>query len=74
MRNLSNASPRSNLATIGRLDLLKQRYGTVQIPPAVAQEPANLIMAKAMGKQVVSAPPRLSNGLISWFEGGFGVA
>jgi predicted nucleic acid-binding protein len=58
MRVVSNPSPRSNLAIIGRLDLLKQRYGMVQIPPVVAQEPAILIMAKALGKQVVSPPPQ----------------
>jgi len=38
MRVVSNTSPLSNLAIIGRLDLLKQRYGTVRIPPAVARE------------------------------------
>jgi hypothetical protein len=38
MRVVSNTSPLSNLAIIGRLGLLKQRYGTVRIPPAVAQE------------------------------------
>ena len=38
MRAVSNTSPISNLAIIGRLDLLKHRYGTVLIPPAVAQE------------------------------------
>jgi hypothetical protein len=57
---------------VGQLDLLKQRYETVQIPPA--QEPAIRIMANALGKQVVSAPSKLSNGLISWFEGGLEVA
>jgi uncharacterized protein len=38
MRVVSNTSPISNLAIIGRLDLLKRRYGTVRIPPAVAAE------------------------------------
>jgi predicted nucleic acid-binding protein len=38
MRAVSNTSPLSNLAIIGRLDFLKQRYGTVRIPPAVARE------------------------------------
>ena len=38
MRIVSNTSPISNLAIIGRLDLLKRRYGTVRIPPAVAVE------------------------------------
>jgi predicted nucleic acid-binding protein len=38
MRVVSNTSPISNLAIIGRLDLLKRRYGTVLIPPAVAAE------------------------------------
>ncbi len=35
MRVVSNTSPLSNLAIIGRLDLLKERYGAVLIPPAV---------------------------------------
>jgi len=34
----SNTSPLSNLAIIGRLDLLFARYGRVSIPPAVAAE------------------------------------
>jgi uncharacterized protein len=38
MRVVSNTSPLSNLAIIGRLDFLKQRYGTVLIPPAVLRE------------------------------------
>ena len=38
MRVVSNTSPISNLAIIGRLHLLKRRYGTVRIPPAVAAE------------------------------------
>ena len=38
MRVVSNTSPISNLAIIGRLDLLKRRYGTVRIPSAVAAE------------------------------------
>ena len=38
MRVVSNTSPISNLAIIGRLDLLRQRYGAIYIPPAVAAE------------------------------------
>jgi len=38
MRVVSNTSPVSSLAIIGRLDLLKQRYGRVSIPSAVARE------------------------------------
>jgi predicted nucleic acid-binding protein len=38
MRAVSNTSPISNLAIIGRLDLLRRRYGTVLIPPAVHAE------------------------------------
>ena len=38
MRAVSNTSPISNLAIIGRLNLLQRRYGTVRIPPAVAAE------------------------------------
>jgi len=42
MRIVSNTSPLSNLAIIGRLDFLKRRYGEVRIPLAVAQELAAL--------------------------------
>jgi uncharacterized protein len=49
MRAVSNTSPISNLAIIGRLDLLRRRYGTVRIPPAVAAELSALthVAAKA---------------------------
>jgi predicted nucleic acid-binding protein len=42
MRAVSNTSPLSNLAIIGRLELLRERYGTVLSPPAVHQELAAL--------------------------------
>jgi hypothetical protein len=42
MRVVSNTSPISNLAIIERLELLRQRYGTVRIPPAVADELSRL--------------------------------
>jgi uncharacterized protein len=42
MHVVSNTSPISNLAIIGRLELLKRRYGQVRIPPAVAQELSSL--------------------------------
>ena len=35
---VSNTSPLSNLAAIGRLELLQQLYGRILIPPAVYQE------------------------------------
>ena len=38
MRVVSNTSPISNLAFIGRLDLLWTQFGEVWIPPAVAEE------------------------------------
>lgn len=38
MRVVSNTSPISNLAIIGRLDLLRERYARVAIPPAVRRE------------------------------------
>lgn len=38
MRVVSNTSPISNLAVIGRLDILRSRFGKVVIPPAVARE------------------------------------
>jgi predicted nucleic acid-binding protein len=47
MRVVSNTSPLSNLAIIGRLDLLKRRYGAVRIPPEVARELTALSHASA---------------------------
>ena len=38
MLAVSNTSPISNLAIVGRLDLLQRRYGFVRIPPTVAEE------------------------------------
>jgi uncharacterized protein len=38
MRVVSDTSPLSNLAIIGRLDFLKLRYGEIRIPEAVARE------------------------------------
>lgn len=66
MRVVSNTSPISNLAIIGRLDLLKQRYRTVRIPPAVGHElsalshpsaKALITAALAEGWLVVENPP-----------------
>jgi predicted nucleic acid-binding protein len=42
MLAVSNTSPLSNLAIIGRLELLQDRYGSVRIPLAVARELAQL--------------------------------
>ncbi len=42
MRVVSNTSPVSNLAIIGRLDLLRRKYGRVVIPDAVRRELARL--------------------------------
>lgn len=38
MRVVSNTSPLSNLAIIGRLDLLREQLGSVTIPPGVRTE------------------------------------
>jgi|GEM_PF-2051205 len=35
---VSNTSPILNLAIIGHLDLLRQQFGQIQIPPAVLDE------------------------------------
>lgn len=50
MPAISNTSPLSNLAIIGRLDLLRDRYGTVLIPPAVHRELAALSHATAKAR------------------------
>jgi hypothetical protein len=39
---VSNTSPVSNLAIVGRLEFLRRRYAVVRIPPAVAAELAAL--------------------------------
>jgi len=38
MRAVSNTSPLSNLAVIGRLSLLKSQFSEIWVPPAVVQE------------------------------------
>jgi len=53
MRAVSNTSPLSNLAIIGRLDLLKQRYEVVRIPPTVAAELSRL--SHVAGKARITA-------------------
>ena len=72
MRAVSNTSPISNLAIIGRLDLLKQRYGRVLVPPAVARElsavshpgaKARIADALTTGWLVVQAPAGLPSNL-----------
>ena len=49
MRVVSDTSPVSNLAIIGRLDFLRRRYGEISIPSAVRSELALLthVAAKA---------------------------
>lgn len=42
MRVVSNTSPISNLAIIGRLDVLSRQFGTIRIPQAVHRELARL--------------------------------
>jgi len=72
MRVVSNTSPVSSLAIIGRLDLLKQRYGRVSIPSAVARElsalshpdgKARVMAALKQGWLVVEKPPAYSPAL-----------
>ena len=49
MRVVSNTSPVSNLAIIGRLALLRAKFGTVIIPEAVASELSRLTHAAGAG-------------------------
>ena len=42
MRVVSNTSPISNLAIIGRLDVHSRQFGTICIPAAVRRELARL--------------------------------
>jgi uncharacterized protein len=64
MRVVSDTSPISNLAIIGRLDLLRQRYGEVRIPGAVKKELAVLTRIEAR-KSIEDA---LSEGWIIVFD------
>jgi len=70
MRVVSNTSPISNLAIIGRLDLLKRRYGVVRIPFAVAAElsalshpPAKATCSRRLPRHSGHAESRPSVGL-----------
>lgn len=47
---VSNTSPVSNLAIIGRLELLRERYGEVLIPPSVKSELDALTHTAAKGR------------------------
>ncbi|NEP50818.1 MAG: DUF3368 domain-containing protein [Moorea sp. SIO3C2] len=51
MTIVSNTSPISNLARVGKLNLLQQLYGTVLIPIAVHQE----LLDHRAGKAVITA-------------------
>jgi uncharacterized protein len=53
MRVVSNTSPISNLAIVGRLEILRRRYDAVRIPPAVAGELSAL--SHSAGKRRVEA-------------------
>ncbi len=50
---VSNTSPLSNLAIIGRLELLKEQFETVSIPEAVSMELARLKHLKAQERLLV---------------------
>lgn len=49
MPAVSNTSPISNLAYIGRLDLLREQFGGISIPSAVRFERANIPDASVRG-------------------------
>lgn len=51
MTTVSNTSPISNLAKVGRLDLLQQLYGVILIPGAVNEE----LLDKRAGEIVITA-------------------
>jgi predicted nucleic acid-binding protein len=51
MPAVSNTSPLSSLAIIGRLVLLRERCGRVLIPPAVQRELAALSHATAKARE-----------------------
>jgi hypothetical protein len=53
MLAVSNTSPISNLAIIGRLEFLRRRYAVVHIPPAVKNELAAL--THPLGSQRIQA-------------------
>jgi predicted nucleic acid-binding protein len=53
MRVVSNTSPISNLAIIGRLYLLRQHYRQVLVPPEVARESPAL--THSAGRRAIQA-------------------
>ncbi len=66
MLSVSNTSPISNLASIGRLDLLFYQFPELWIPPAVAEElaahpePASIKNAIDLGQIQIAPPPPLA--------------
>ena len=54
MRVVSDTSPVSNLAIIGRLDLLRRLYGEVIISPSVADELSRLYHAEGRAAVVAA--------------------
>jgi uncharacterized protein len=50
MRAVSDTSPISNFAIIDRLDLFRERYGTVTIPEGVKEELDELTHSAAKGR------------------------
>jgi predicted nucleic acid-binding protein len=53
MLAVSNTSPISNLAIIGRLDFLQRRYAVVHIPPAVRDE--RVALTHPFGSKLIQA-------------------
>ena len=56
MSIVSNTSPISNLAAIGRLQLLQQVYGSIIIPPAVADEVARVATIYTQAAAIPTLP------------------
>jgi predicted nucleic acid-binding protein len=51
---VSDASPVANLAVVGQLELLRQLYGVVVIPPAVRAEVVAGLVFRGLSPEVIS--------------------
>lgn len=71
MPTISNTSPILNLAIVGQLDLLRQQFGQILIPPAVLNElkvdeerPGSLVIRRAIADEWIQVQPISNQALV----------
>jgi len=71
MPTISNTSPILNLAIVGQLDLLRQQFGQILIPPAVLNElkvdeerPGSLAIRRAIADEWIQVQPISNQALV----------